>query len=59
MYAKLKDLIVNMILSLKSEPALGEMNPGKVVFSHFADDDIGGAVSVKVLTEFLHEHYFP
>ncbi|RDI83557.1 hypothetical protein Vi05172_g6513 [Venturia inaequalis] len=58
-YAQLKDIVTGSIPTPDPEPALNMAMPGRAVFDHFVDDDIGGADGFDSLYEFLHEHYFP
>lgn len=58
-YARFKDLIDGAIPKPQPELPLAEVMPKKAMFTHFQDDDIGGADSFEHLFEFLHEHYFP
>ena len=59
MYVRLKDIVTGDILEPHPEPALGDVAPGKTMFSHFMDNDMGGTDSFQSLCNFLHHHYFP
>lgn len=58
-YAQLKDIVTGSIPGPSPEPALNMAMPGRAVFDHFVDDDIGGADSFESLYDFLNDHYFP
>ncbi|KFY93051.1 hypothetical protein V498_04584 [Pseudogymnoascus sp. VKM F-4517 (FW-2822)] len=58
-YSKAKDIITGPIPKPFPEPALHENAPDKCVFSHFVDDDMGGARTFEDLFQWLWMHYFP
>ena len=57
-YARLKDIVTGPIPKPNPEPDLNRASE-RVAFSHFVDDDAGGADTFEELLEFLHKHYFP
>lgn len=57
-YSLLKMTACGPIPAPHPEPALWDVSD-EVAFRYFMDDDVGGATSVDILFQFLHEHYFP
>lgn len=57
-YSLLKMTACGPIPAPHPEPALWDVSDD-VAFRYFMDDDVGGATSVDILFQFLHEHYFP
>jgi hypothetical protein len=57
-YTRLKDIVTGPIPKLHAEPALNWVS-SNTAFDFFVENDIGGAVSIRSLINFLHNHYFP
>lgn len=55
----MKNLVTGVIPEPNREHAFADAAPGRTVFSHFQDDDIGGSKTFEDLYDYLYHHHFP